>query len=268
MYAIAVMYADRSSVDLFRFRKIKYSDTLVIDKKLEAETANYWRFRHDKFQRGKPELLVEIKRSNGQNSSAASTGGGGKSDDANLKSEVTTLKKRIEAMTKNIDDLTSLVQKVTLSPNGTQMEQDVDVGNKRKKVELVKFDDIRPDQALSAGMVDLDKDFTILGEAEKPPLPAPQVLSRRQGSELSKLSDDDFVDQLFTAFGNDDGGASLGELTPMELEPLRSADEKDTSPDPELMKRLSDALALLPRDIQEMIVKQTYCLHYRYGKSR
>jgi len=223
----------------------------VIDKQLEAETANYWRFRHDKFQKGKPELLAEIKRSNGQSSTTASAV---KTEDANLKSEVVTLKKRIEAMTKNIDDLTSLVQKVTLTQETpVKEEMDVEVGNKRKKVEMVKFDDIRPDEALSAGM-DLDKDLTVLAEADKLPLPAPQSLPRRQSSEGSQLSDDDFVNQLFTAFGNDDGGVSLTES--MELEPLRSAEEKDNAPDPELMNRLSDALTLLPRDIQEMIVNR------------
>ena len=221
----------------------------MIDKKLEAETANYWRFKHDKFQRGKPELLTEIKRSNGQTST---TSGGGKTEDANLKSEVTTLKKRIEAMTKNIDDLTSLVEKVTLNQDIPMKEE---VGNKRKKVELVKFDNIRPDEAFSAGMVDLDEDLTILPEAPLSAVPS-QAPPRRQASELSQLSDDDFVDHLFTAFGNEDGGASLGELTPMELEPPRSMDEKDNSPDPELMNRLSDALTLLPREVQEMIVNR------------
>lgn len=232
-----------------RFRKIKYADTLVIDKKLEAETANYWRFRHDKFQRGKPELLVEIKRSNGQHSTAS---GSAKAEDANLKSEVSTLKKRIEAMTKNIDDLTSLVEKVSLKQDvPIKEEMDVEVGNKRKKVEMPKYEDVRPDEALSAGM-ELEKDLAILQE---PPLPAPQVLPRRQSSDTTQLSDDDFVNQLFTAFGNDDG--ALGLADSMELEPLRSSsEEKDNSPDPELMKKLSDALTLLPRDIQELIVNR------------
>ena len=179
----------------------------MIDKQLEAETANYWRFRHDKFQKGKPELLVEIKRSNGQTSNAGSNV---KTEDANLKSEVTTLKKRIEAMTKNIDDLTSLVQKVTLSQDKPVKEEtDVEVGNKRKKMEMVKLEDIRPDVALSSGM-DLDNDATILAEAGELPPPAAKALSTRQSTETSQLSDDDFVDQLFTAFGNDDGGISLG----------------------------------------------------------
>mmetsp|Transcript_20711 Transcript_20711/g.37629 ORF Transcript_20711/g.37629 Transcript_20711/m.37629 type:complete len:389 (-) Transcript_20711:204-1370(-) len=235
-------------LNFYGFRKIKYSDTLVIDKKLEAETANYWRFKHDKFQRGKPELLSKIKRSNGQSTTTSS----GKTEDANLKSEVTTLKKRIEAMTKNIDDLTSLVEQVTLNQDIPVKEE---VGNKRKKVELENFDNVRPDEALSAGMVDLEEDLEILAEAPLSAVPPPAP-PRRQGSELSQLSDDDFVDHLFTAFGDDEGGASLGELSPMEIEPVRSADEKNNSPDPVLMKSLSDALSLLPREVQEMIVNR------------
>lgn len=191
---------------------------------------------------------MEIKRSNGQQSNSSSSSSN-KTEDANLKSEVTTLKKRIEAMTKNIDDLTFLVQKVSLNQDS---KEDVDVGNKRKKVEMVKFDDIRPDDALSGGM-DLEKDLTVLAEAEPLPVPS-QAMPTRQGSGTSQLSDDDFVDQLFTAFGNDEGGIALADS--MDVEPLRSTEEKDNAPDPELMKRLSDALTLLPRDVQEMIVNR------------
>ena len=52
-------------LNFYQFRKIKYVDSIRIDPKLEAETANYWRFRHEYFQRGRPDLLSEIKRLNG-----------------------------------------------------------------------------------------------------------------------------------------------------------------------------------------------------------
>jgi heat shock transcription factor 2 len=53
-------------LNFYAFRKIKYADTIRIDPKLEAATANYCRFRHKPFLRGNPELLGEIKRMNGQ----------------------------------------------------------------------------------------------------------------------------------------------------------------------------------------------------------
>jgi heat shock transcription factor 2 len=125
---------------------------------LEAETANFWRFRHDKFIRGKPELLIEIKRSNGHQSTMTVTNNKSPTptpiksmsseDPAFLKSEVTTLKKRIEAMTKNIDELTSLVQKVTLKQDEKEGNVEPEVGTKRKKVETATALQIRPDSAL------------------------------------------------------------------------------------------------------------------------
>jgi hypothetical protein len=60
-------------LNFYSFRKIKYADTIRIDPQLEAETANYWRFRHEKFQKGKPELLIEIKRMTGQKAMNKST---------------------------------------------------------------------------------------------------------------------------------------------------------------------------------------------------
>ena len=85
-------------LNFYGFRKIKYADTIRIDPKLEAATANFWRFRHEKFQRGKPEQLIDIKRSNGQQttSSSSTSNANEKTEDAGLKNEVNILKKRIE----------------------------------------------------------------------------------------------------------------------------------------------------------------------------
>jgi HSF-type DNA-binding len=241
-------------LNFYGFRKIKYADTIKIDAKLEAETANFWRFRHDKFQRGKPEWLSEIKRSVGAQNILNPTDIKPKpmlqkvEDTTGLKSEVTVLKKRIEAMTKNIDELTSLVQKVTLKQDD-QVRSDVDmvdVGSKRKKLDI-----IRPDSLVSS--MELE-DFSVMRDHLFPPLPLQQV--RRETSETSAVSDEDFVDHLFTAFGDDslDGllddvpsGAPCQQITSIPS-------EQENNPDPELMKKLSDALKLLPTEMQEMIV--------------
>ena len=283
-------------LNFYGFRKIKYADTLKIDYKLEAETANFWRFRHDKFQRGRPELLIDIKRSNGQHNAATSsaTGAAGaaksaatvsvpkssgaaaaRAEDAALKNEVTVLKKRIEAMTKNIDDLTTMVQQVSLSQNTaaapakaglttetpTVAHTTLDTamataGSKRKKIEGA-----RPDAALSgpsvAAAMELDQvDFRpedIPTLASISPLPPTEVgLHRDSSITSSNQTDDDFVDQLFTAFESDDMGGLMEEIPMPSTEPVEQQNEN--SPDPELMKKLSDALTLLPKEIQEMIV--------------
>lgn len=253
-------------LNFYGFRKIKYADTIKIDAKLEAETANFWRFRHEKFIRGKSELLIEIKRSNGHQTAApkpAPTPMPVKSsslpteDSGVLKSEVTSLKERIEAMTKNIDELTSMVQKVTLKQEEQEIKEEppVEVGAKRKKVESVaslqvRTDaaTVRPDAAVSA--MELD-DFAVLDHVTFPPLPPAQVGSRQTSeSETSKLTDNDFVDHLFTAFGEEDNLDNLLTDAPMK----ENTQEDENAPDPRLMHKLSDALKMLPKEMQEMIV--------------
>jgi hypothetical protein len=77
--------------------------------------------------------------------------------------------------------------------------------------------------------------------------------------ETSQLSDSEFVDQLFTAFNNGDEDLSAGsfqsDLLPIShCSPQLETPVDNNRPDPELMKRLGDALMLLPRQIQEIIV--------------
>lgn len=244
-------------LNFYGFRKIKYADTIKIDTRLEAETANFWRFRHDKFIRGKPELLIEIKRSNGHQSTVAVTNNKSpmptpiksmsSEDPAFLKSEVTTLKKRIEAMTKNIDELTSLVQKVTLKQDEKEGNVEPEVGTKRKKVETATALQVRPDAAFSAPDLELD-DMEFDNVSFMPPAQGVPRLT----SDSSKLTDEDFVDHLFTAFGEEDNMDGL--LDDDEVLAAPVIEEDSNAPDPRLMKKLSDALRLLPKEMQEMIV--------------
>lgn len=259
-------------LNFYAFRKIKYADTIRIDPKLEAETANYWRFRHEKFQRGKPELLGEIKRMNGQKQQhkkeTADTPISApviqtaqvplvETENSALKSEVSNLKQRIEAMTKNIDELTSMVQKVTLA---TCPPPEDKLNDNKKRTKMVEA--FTPDDSLSAPRLVLDTPETSPGETTSamdldsfplpPSIPSPMPLVDRTSTSSTELSDEGFVDQLFTAFKTEDY------VDFFEAEPLtdsRDETDKDSNrPSPELMNRLSDALSALPRDIQELIV--------------
>jgi hypothetical protein len=291
-------------LNFYSFRKIRYADTIRIDPKLEAETANYWRFWHPKFQKGKPEWLSEIKRmtstprgaeGNGispapgletvaSSSSIATTkplavspvkGPTGGTvvvmdqENLQLKTEVTSLKERIEAMTKNIDQLTTMVQQVTLkqaveldSPKSSAVV--LNDNHKRPKTDVAS--EALPD-SLSSSM-----DFAITTVSTPPMLPSRERLSgQRQESVSTELSDDGFVDQLFTAFkgdsvdfaysmddgsiSGDKGGSQFLMASPPTLESSSSANDSNR-PNTDLMNRLSDALSLLPRDIQELIINR------------
>lgn len=266
-------------LNFYAFRKIKYADSIRIDPKLEAETANYWRFRHEKFLRGKPELLSEIKRMNGQKSSAAAAANattmnqsklagsvGGttmnsslttpqEQENSKLKSEVSSLKERLEAMTKNIDELTTMVQRVTLA---TQVPEEDQLLSSKKRAKVlapkVEEDDfLIPDYASSATPVMASPDLSPCSAtscmeldafALPPSMPSPLPMESRPTSGGSDMTDEGFVDYLFTAFNTED----LVEMPELPQPP------ENNRPRPELMNRLSDALSALPRDIQELIV--------------
>mmetsp|Transcript_3580 Transcript_3580/g.6763 ORF Transcript_3580/g.6763 Transcript_3580/m.6763 type:complete len:540 (-) Transcript_3580:770-2389(-) len=64
-------------LNFYGFRKIKFSDSILIDEDLEKKTANFWKFRHENFKRGREDLLMEIKRSHNTNTGAGVNGNGG-----------------------------------------------------------------------------------------------------------------------------------------------------------------------------------------------
>jgi hypothetical protein len=208
---------------------------------------------------------------NGTNSNSSTTSNSTaktvvKEEDTGVKSEVQVLKKRIEEMTKNIDKLTNMVEKVSLKqdapvPSSEDASPDAvsSGGNKRKKV--APEDDVRPDEMMSG--MDLEDEMDI----PAPEMPSPMPLSPESSNatELTQISDNEFVDQLFTAFKEDEVEEVFEEAfkldAPLEA-PLQALppvvapkiEYNKKGPDPELMTRLGDALMLLPKETQEMIV--------------
>ena len=287
-------------LNFYSFRKIKYADTIRLDPKLEAETANFWRFRHENFQRGKPQLLTEIKRMTAAQSKAAAAAAttdkvspdGAPSSNADgasiaaspqnqamMKSEIDTLKKQLEEMNKNMSELTCMVQKVSLNAPPAAVEEPVSAGNKRKKVETTLFPESVPstaaaeltDAALELFM-EASPDDIMFANDENPmqmqieAIPESQS-STRESSTATNMTDVDFVDQLFTVFGSDEEPAVPSLMPAMEdlpaPEPVGSFSyhQPQTSnlgnrPDTDLMERLSEALAVLPKEMQEQIVNR------------
>jgi hypothetical protein len=135
--------------------------------------------------------------------------------------------------------------------------------------------DLFPDGMVSS--MDLD-DMPVL------PMPEPMSVmnSEREISDTTGVSDIEFVDQLLNAFGDESEGeapsvAAVDAAFRMEQEqpvaavvvPVTTAAVASRAaaavpeittihnknlPDPELMQRLGEALMMLPKDIQEMIV--------------
>mmetsp|Transcript_10717 Transcript_10717/g.30624 ORF Transcript_10717/g.30624 Transcript_10717/m.30624 type:complete len:552 (-) Transcript_10717:253-1908(-) len=91
-------------LNFYGFRKIK-SDPLRIRDAINDVESKYWKFRHEKFIQGRPDLLTEIKKSN-HNDSAD------KQEVEALKAEVKQLKEQMSAMTSHMHQMTNMVQNV------------------------------------------------------------------------------------------------------------------------------------------------------------
>lgn len=79
-------------LNFYGFRKMK-SEPIKIDS-VSKQEAKYWRFRHDKFQRGRPELLSQIRKTNHAPSDSH---------------ELEKLKSQVENLTNQVNHLTTLV---------------------------------------------------------------------------------------------------------------------------------------------------------------
>jgi heat shock transcription factor 2 len=273
-------------LNFYSFRKVKYHDSLRIDPEVEKETANYWKFKHEFFQRGKPHLLTSIKRMQGpsKDGTTAAVGSGSQIVQpdhvvSNSKvnndtvAEVQSLKLRIEEMTKNIHELTAMVKVVSLRQEENRDDNSgSSVGYKRKKVSVeaasaatdptmfgddayayAQDGDIRPDEMISS--MDLDE-IIALPVASMPSIPESVAPVRQASSSSTQVSDLEFVETLFTAFKDDQSGDYDDGLIQEADLPFQPSQHDSNRPDPELMRRLSDALMLLPKETQEMIVNR------------
>jgi HSF-type DNA-binding len=304
---IPAVHPNQQQLNFYSFRKIKYGDSIRIDVETEKKTANYWRFKHENFRQGRPDLLTEIKRMNGKvpNDSSTTTKLGPGSSPATLvpdtvlsvhgnntgskgvaivqvaeKSEVLKLKKRIDEMTKNIDKLTEMVQKVTFQHGDEGLDDETKPGSKRKKATQKEnqsdaaafaMDLPMPDEAYSSPLMDFEDLMSMHPSSTELMISSPDdVLSASSSSAFllpppslplsrESSSDMEFVDQLFTAFHEDEDVADWliahNDQT-MNVDDTFGLPNEGNRPDPELMRRLSDALQLLPYEIQEMIVNR------------
>ena len=274
-------------MNFYGFRKIKYSDSIKIDEKLERETKDYWRFRHECFRKGREDLLTGIKRSNStQNekkpvvaqSKSASASMESKKEVNELKQELNTLKDKIAKMNDNMNALTTLVQNVKLEEK--KIDQNVNVGTKRRKIEDLDTSNSQVKMEVDSVMSSANNDMASIAFTPANIFPAAPAL--RQNSETSNLSDAAFVDELFNALDESDMDILPDPVTsdmmpemiessslkleednpvtppesPIKHETLPYSNQHPNAPDPETMKKLSEALTVLPKDIQEMLVNR------------
>jgi hypothetical protein len=88
-------------LNFYGFHKVK-SDPLLIEKAETSEESKYWKFHHEKFQQGRPDLLNEIRKSN-------RTEVAEKHEVDALKEEIADLKEYMAGMKRDLGGLKDLV---------------------------------------------------------------------------------------------------------------------------------------------------------------
>jgi hypothetical protein len=91
-------------LNFYGFRKIKL-EPIKINTDQAEEESKYWRFKHDKFVRGRPELLKEIRKANQHGSGTESV------DVDNLKDEIEDLKSLLGSLRTEMTNVQAAVSK-------------------------------------------------------------------------------------------------------------------------------------------------------------
>lgn len=238
-------------LNFYGFRKIKLDPIKINTKEVERES-KYWRFRHDKFRRGRPELLVEIRKANQTTSTD-------QQEVETLKKEVKSLKGQVSSMTEELKNLSSLVNMMLKEKEqyGTELPEP-----KKQRTMSVAQDDIQP--CPSSYFPELatfsDKDLLLEDESsELAPFEPGTIWSLE--SSTDRATSLGLVENLFKenqVYPDPIDGSDIDEA--MNLD----ADMRET--DPLLISKLSDTLGALPKDLQKLVVEKVVSAVAKTGK--
>jgi hypothetical protein len=241
-------------LNFYGFRKIKSDPLRIRDAAADIES-KYWKFKHEKFQRGRPDLLAEIRKSN-HNETAE------KHEVDNLRGEIKNLKSRLASMNKEMEKMASLVATVM---QNQQVQQTQEPAAKKRKVTASPVPMSVPSDVLGKnGALDLEAldDLSVDLDSLVPPKVAPAPLRSREQSVSSFTStDEQILSSLFALESTDDinvvseNEPSLKNFRlPEKLASKSGSRQGPNQPDPVLMTKLSNALSVLPKNLQELFV--------------
>jgi len=235
-------------LNFYGFRKMK-SDLFCILDGSSDESSKYWRFRHDKFQRDRPDLLSKIKKIN---------------------HTATAEKQEVDALTQEIQDLHHKLTVIT-----GEMSELSAVVNSFKEVHLKKekFPKKRNHSASYEEKLSYIGPFSVQQEqifqttnmnfVSEADLSLPTSLIPPDDSSLCQTCIDTLEDEILTS------------LFAVDIEENDQIIEKATSYNPSielslscdcsspqdlsshLVEKLSGSLAMLPENMQELLVERT-----------
>jgi len=190
-------------LNFYGFRKIR-SEPLKLTEAMDPEESKYWRFRHPSFLRGRPDLLIEIRKTSQHH-------GVDEQEVLTLKQEVRDLKEQIASITTEMKRMASILQ--TLVIHNPSIDKSSPAASSRKR----KSDSI-PDTIVSnnlettlpsvVSIMDIDLDHN------KPIMHLPKIKKSRMTSQTSidTINDTMIEDLLHSDVDVEDEIALLNEL--------------------------------------------------------
>jgi len=259
-------------LNFYGFRKIK-SDPIKLTSPHNDHESKYWRFRHEKFLRGRPDLLGEIRKAN-------STESPDKQEVDALKTEVKVLKNRMANMANDIDRLTSLVKEMMTVQQSQELSSHyMSDPNKKRKIQppspvkssLLPIHAVAPIVPLHVSSLpdptSVNDTDLFMGEDTMDY----QNTSQYVPGSITPLAENDRFDSLGTITSVDQdlldlfqediekqdtslGLAPLPDMTPSAMEGNKSVQQVTT--DVKLVQKLHDSLEALPQSMQELFVER------------
>jgi len=263
-------------LNFYGFRKIKDQSIRITDG--DNDSSKWWRFKHENFLRGRPDLLKEIKKAN-QVSPAD------QSHVDKLKDEVSYLRDEMGKLSAVVQQMSGMLRQLTGGEHSA-----ADSPSKKRKITadsigslpnsngpmsslgqyLPDCDDvIQPDVSLLDPMVSdadlLVDDFPLEYQpGSVPPLPP---------ASLKMFRSDEVIETMFD-FVNQDNGLNGSIVDPASNNALQPDSENSSAPmynrsvsynddaaqpnqlDPRLSMKLNNAVSMLPATLQETFVER------------
>jgi len=282
-------------LNLYGFRKVKDTNLLLSSDDFGASQAKWWRFKHDNFLRGRPDLLKELKKTNQANQIAS------QQEIENLKGEVSYLRSEIGRLSAVVQQMSSVLKQVT----GHDSSADEPLNKKRKLMPYCTSSSVLiedgPAQLLEPSLNVNGCDSAIHPErASDEELLLEDIPLEYQPGSVSPLNEKlersisaDFVESMFD-FANDDNETrpisasspsifnhadaqpdSTGSSTTAAQPDLTSSSSvfnrsvsvshsdchsattsQSNQLDPELSSKLEDAVSMLPKSLQASFVER------------
>ena len=268
-------------MNFYGFRKIK-SDALRLKDEENSEEAGYQKFKHEKFQKNRPDLLFLIRKTNHANNDSAD-----KQEVEALKAEVAELQSNLAWVTDDLIKLKALVETLLKRQHIQEANEflpDVlpETTYKKRKIDDVAVplpvlsgsSDLKPSPIVEASLdavpviptgfsstTDMDMDMEYLDQklAMPPPPPPARLLERNESTATTASLDQDVLASIFALDSSDElsvfdgrGPATLASSDLLDLD--TSAPIKDDVVDTELLDKVRDALAMLPPEMRVMFV--------------